>query len=663
MKIYVGGNCQANTLAHLLKVGTGHPVERLHRKHDTKLAQDDIVFCQPGFRRQVDGNVFLFPRIIMNGFHPDMLSGEQTGGTNSPLRNLNSSIVLKAWCESLNVQNTAKLFCKSTFEKLGFFEHFELSKEELFAECRRADFPIKRHFDAWVAAGCFMHTFHHPKLVVMLDVTRHLAERAGLDWNENGGFVDPQERGCSWPFYPELAERAGMQGSYDFRQNALDGGETLDLAAFIEQSFEKYAAQSVPRTATCARLKTSRYASLRAMLPEGARAPHPYGGLPDFQYWRKAMNDDLDPVTKSFTLRPDTKVATAGSCFAQHISRALSAHGLNYYVAEKAPEKGGANYGVFSARYGNIYTTRQLVQLFDRAHGDFQPKDVAWARRGRFYDPFRPEIEPGGFATIRDMRLSRRAHLIAVQRMFQKLDVFVFTLGLTEAWRSKADGAVYPLAPGVVAGRFNPEVHEFVNFGVAEVIQDLNDFLERLAKVNRHARVILTVSPVPLAATFEPRHVLVSTTYSKSVLRVAAEEIAQRHGNVTYFPSYEIVSGSFNRGRYFGPDLREVTAAGVDHVMRTFLRHFTADQEIAAEVRDTMGIVCEEERLLDLQGADNIPAALPQKLPPVAQPQKLPPLAPPQQLPPPAPIGGATPVWQWLRARLRGKQDKPARAA
>ena len=34
---------------------------------------------------------------------------------------------------------------------------------------------------------------------------------------------------------------------------------------------------------------------------------------------------------------------------------------------------------------------------------------------------------------------------------FRDLDVFVFTLGLTEAWVAKADGAVFPLAPGVVS--------------------------------------------------------------------------------------------------------------------------------------------------------------------------------------------------------------------
>ncbi|HEX3663646.1 MAG TPA: GSCFA domain-containing protein [Rhizomicrobium sp.] len=649
MKIYVAGNCQAGTLAQLLELGTSIPVERLQRKHDEELDKEHIIFCQPGVSHLMTGNVVLFPQIVMTGFYPDMLSGEQTGGINTPLRNLSSSIVLKAWCESLNVQNTAALFNNSIYERLGFFDHFEISRGELFAQCREADFPIGDYYDAWMAKGCFMHTFHHPKLLVMLDIAKHLTARTGIDWNESMEFDDPQSRGCGWPFYPELAERAGMKGSYEFRKHIQDGGEVLDLEAFINQSFERYALQSIPRTPTCSRLQSTRYANLRATLPAKVRGVHPYTGLPDHQFWRKSAGDDLDPVTKSFTICPDTKVATAGSCFAQHMSRALAANGLNYFVAEKDPGTGGANYGVFSARYGNIYTAKQLVQLFDRAYGKFQPKDTCWRRRARFFDPFRPGIEPDGFASVRELRLSRRDHFTAVRQMFQQLDVFVFTLGLTEAWRAKSDGAVFPLAPGVSAGVFNPELHEFVNFGVAEVIQDLNDFLRRLARVNRKARVILTVSPVPLAATFEPAHVLVSTTYSKSVLRVAAEEVARTHRRVTYFPSYEIITGNFNRGRYFGADLRSVTPTGVDHVMRVFLRHFTVDREIAAEVREALEIVCEEERLLDRGGVKTVPSAV---RPATARKPRAPAAKPP-----------VPPVWQWLRNRLRRKPGKSVRAA
>jgi len=58
------------------------------------------------------------------------------------------------------------------------------------------------------------------------------------------------------------------------------------------------------------------------------------------------------------------------------------------------------------------------------------------------------------------------------------------------------------------------------------------------------------------------------------VLRVAAERLTQQWSGVAYFSSYEIITGSFNRGQYFGVDMRSVTAAGVDQVMRLFLQHY-----------------------------------------------------------------------------------------
>ena len=293
---------------------------------------------------------------------------------------------------------------------------------------------------------------------------------------------------------------------------------------------------------------------------------------------------DVDPVGR-FDLRitPETKVATAGSCFAQHIARHLQNSGFNYYVAEPGhpilPEsvRKQNNYGLFSARYGNIYTARQLIQLMKRAYGEFQPQEDVWVEEdGRVLDPFRPTTQPGGYVSEAEMRADRAQHLAAVRTMFETLDVFVFTLGLTECWIDKTDGAVFPLCPGVEGGRFDPARHEFYNQDVTDVVSDMTEVLEKLKAINPTAEVILTVSPVPLMATAEPdAHVLSATTYSKSVLRVSADMLAKQNSHVHYFPSYEVITGAYNRGRYFSQDLRNATEEGVSHVMRLFLAHAT----------------------------------------------------------------------------------------
>ena len=315
---------------------------------------------------------------------------------------------------------------------------------------------------------------------------------------------------------------------------------------------------------------------------------HPYRGLPDSAFWRRAVGgvpeSEVDPVVEApFTIGRQSPIATAGSCFAQHIARVLAERGYNYLVTETAPpgDPDPESYGVFPARTGNIYTVRQLLQTFNRAYGLFHPVDVAWRREdGALADPFRPQVRAAGFESLEALEADRKRHLASVRAMFEDCDVFIFTLGLTEAWVSARDGAVFPLAPGVAGGEPGPD-YGFHNMGVEEMTADLREFVRRLRVVNPAVRLILTVSPVPLVATFEPAHVLAATTYSKAALRVVAEVVARSEPEVCYFPSYEIITGPQARGRYFASDLRSVTDEGVARVMGVFGRHFLADTAAA----------------------------------------------------------------------------------
>ena len=88
---------------------------------------------------------------------------------------------------------------------------------------------------------------------------------------------------------------------------------------------------------------------------------------------------------------------------------------------------------------------------------------------------------------------------------------------------------------------------------------------------------------VTLNATYEPRNVLSSTTYSKATLRSAADDVAGALPYVDYFPSYEIITCPQVQGRYFEDDLRELKEIGVRHVMCVYSKHYLAKSE-AAEV-------------------------------------------------------------------------------
>lgn len=342
----------------------------------------------------------------------------------------------------------------------------------------------------------------------------------------------------------------------------------------------------------------------------------PYDGIAPYRSWRAAVSSieqhAVDPhVNARFAIDRSTKIASAGSCFASRIAKNVQQYGFSYQLVEPGPawldgaQREAYGFGEYSARYGNVYSALQLLQLAQRGLGLFDPLERSWPANDGFVDPFRPSIQPEPFVSVSELENDRRNHLAAVKTLLTETGVFIFTLGLTEIWYDARDGAVFPSAPRRGQGLYDPGRHRFRNLTVAENVDALDQFLKLLASVNPDAKMILTVSPVPLAATMEDRHVLVSSAYSKAVLRVAAEEIVRRHAHVDYFPSYEIVTATGNTEAYFAGDRRNVTDAAVDHVMTSFYRNYCGENldAMTPVVRNEPATYtskpCDEELLLD----------------------------------------------------------------
>lgn len=340
-------------------------------------------------------------------------------------------------------------------------------------------------------------------------------------------------------------------------------------------------------------------------------AANPYAGLPPRAYWRTAISDrhfaELEGLWEPLPLTRRDRIATAGSCFAQHIGNNLSRRGANFMDLEPPPpslfsspeEARRFGFRVYSCRYGNIYTARQLLQLFEEAFGRRRPQEVVWSRAGRSHDALRPGVDPVGQKDADSVHALRQVHLRRVREMFESLDLFVFTLGLTEAWLSRSDGTAYPTAPGTVCGQYDPARYEFRNFAYPEILDDMGQFWQSLRSVNPSARMLLTVSPVPLTATASGDHVLVATTYSKSVLRAVAGDLARTCDGVHYFPSFEIISSHPARGMFYDPNLRTVNAFGVDVVMNHFFTGALSAEfpAVTAASPEPVELVCDEEAM------------------------------------------------------------------
>lgn len=348
----------------------------------------------------------------------------------------------------------------------------------------------------------------------------------------------------------------------------------------------------------------------------------PYDDLGPRAFWRSAVaeREPLDPgdlYRPRFKITRDMRIVTAGSCFAQHIGRALVASGFNVVDGEPFPgklEKAAQQrfgYGIYSGRYGNIYTARHLLQLLQEAHGRAQPACPVWEKNGRFYDAMRPNVEPDGLGSPELVIEHRKLHLDKVRKLVRRCDLFVFTFGLTESWIHHETGTVYPTAPGAIAGEFDAEVFAFHNLSYEEIKADFQKVMKLLRRFNPDLRFLITVSPVPLTATATGQHVEVATSLSKSVLRAVCGSLYDLDPGVDYFPSYEIITSSNNRGAYFKANKRSVSDRGVQTAMNMFLDAHRPPKEDDTGLRAERGkkgrqtegqadpddVVCEEELL------------------------------------------------------------------
>ena len=341
----------------------------------------------------------------------------------------------------------------------------------------------------------------------------------------------------------------------------------------------------------------------------------PYENLPAFAFWRSAMREQSDEAINAihspkFQLHQHTRLMTAGSCFAQHLHRALVSLEWSVLQLEAAPgvimpriaDRFG--YGIFSARYGNIYTARQLLELVSEAVGKTSTPALIWEKSGRFYDALRPNVEPEGLAKPEDVMRARQDHLNKVRACLAQAEVLIFTLGLTEAWIDAETGRTLPTAPGTIAGNYDPAKVTFVNFSYTEVLNDLLALQDIFQENGWDIRILLTVSPVPLVATATGTHVGVASTYSKAVLRAVSGELQKSHPSFDYFPSYEIITTQIAGGPYFRANMRDPSQEGIETVLAMFSYVYNIEKEEVFEVitdqklyQKTEEIQCEEMML------------------------------------------------------------------
>lgn len=282
-----------------------------------------------------------------------------------------------------------------------------------------------------------------------------------------------------------------------------------------------------------------------------------------------------------FAIDPSWPIFTIGSCFARGVENVLISRGLPLLLDghgvpaehfeswnDASGRGGGAAAGELSRGALNKYSVRSMAHELKRVLlGEVYPDEgMIELAPGQWFDP-----HASGLRLLdRETAFANRKRLWAATARIREAWICFLTLGLTETWLDSETGLAMNAHPGPAWLARMPERFRFVDYGYDATLSDMLEIVE-LVRTHCHPemRFIVTVSPVPLGATFKDADVIVANSASKSVLRAVAEELFRRFDFVDYFPSYELVLNS-PRGLAFEDDQLHVARDMVAAVMSRF---------------------------------------------------------------------------------------------
>lgn len=313
-----------------------------------------------------------------------------------------------------------------------------------------------------------------------------------------------------------------------------------------------------------------------------------------FGFWNygpssvKARLDSTDIVIPYVQPKPiigkDSKLFVIGSCFTRELDFALAKRGrlclhtLEYkHQAETTLRNRGCSieeYGI--SKYNCFSVLNELRWALDKKFRFPEEAIVQDPRNGLFVD-----LHGGGGTRIfngvpdkLDALQYRQALMTNVFKKITECDVILITLGVAEVWFDNKTKLYINISP---TSSISENYPNRFSFEVSTFNQNMAALEEIYTLLKQHCRpgfrIIVMMGPSPLYATFTNRDILTANTYSKAMLRTAADCWAQAHEEIEYFPSFEMAMNS-RRETVWRDDAIHLqpsfTLAIIDHLLSVY---------------------------------------------------------------------------------------------
>ena len=200
-----------------------------------------------GVTRKAHARLVKLPYITFRAFHPDLCYAIKTADGKRVSPAYNSGIAVWAYNKGLDIAETRKLFHRSSYAALGYFNLWSTSTKVLRGYFEECGLDFGRFFMAVKRGGSFMYSINHPKLNAIIELSKLIAVKIGAPESVFDKAVDFPDGLTEdiWPVYPEIAAEYSLpHGSYDWKvwDTWLEG-----ITDYLECAFGLYKQQQIPR--------------------------------------------------------------------------------------------------------------------------------------------------------------------------------------------------------------------------------------------------------------------------------------------------------------------------------------------------------------------------------------------------------------------------------
>jgi tetratricopeptide (TPR) repeat protein len=348
-----------------------------------------------------------------------------------------------------------------------------------------------------------------------------------------------------------LAPASNEASDYFLLSEALTTGNSLDESI---SSLEKAMALDPATYDTDANRDTLRLARSNAGQPAPERnGRRKIGRYPETQdFLGDLQNLIRDHIAVNLNgenkfIGKDTRFFTMGSCFARNLSRCLNNSGYASHHMEIAEH------------INTTFANRVFVDWLANA-------DMDSAIGERIV-----ELLPPNWNKER------------ILEILEQSDAFILTLGVAPAFFDRATGRFVLPRPSALNSRALAGKYLYRTTSVQENVENVLHVLRFVRAIAPAIKIIVTVSPVPLQASFEHESAVQADCLSKSTMRLVAHEVVHNSNisEIVYWPSFEIFrwAGS-NSSNYFAADdgsASHVSEEKVAGTIRAFVEMFSVE--------------------------------------------------------------------------------------